>query len=54
MPGFCYEKHFGGVFYIFLRGVDREKGTEFGIYKDLPDKNFVDTLLKELILGNRN
>jgi exodeoxyribonuclease V beta subunit len=49
MPEFCYEKHFGGVFYIFLRGVDSEKGTEFGIYKDLPDKDFVDALGKRLI-----
>jgi exodeoxyribonuclease V beta subunit len=49
IPGFCYEKHFGGVFYIFLRGVDPEKGSEYGIYKALPDKDFVDALGKWLI-----
>ena len=49
VPGFCYEKHFGGVFYIFLRGVNPEKSPEFGIYKDLPDKDFVDALGKWLI-----
>ena len=50
VPGFCYEKHFGGVFYIFLRGVNSEKGMEYGVYKDLPDKNFVDALKRALIL----
>ncbi|MEJ2657531.1 MAG: hypothetical protein P8012_10085, partial [Desulfobacterales bacterium] len=49
MPGFCYEEHFGGVFYIFLRGVDPAKGTEYGIYKDLPDKSLVEALGKWLI-----
>ena len=49
IPGFSYEKHFGGVFYIFLRGVDADKGAEFGIYKDLPDKNFVVELGKYLM-----
>jgi exodeoxyribonuclease V beta subunit len=49
IPGFCYEKHFGGVFYIFLRGVDSEKGMTYGIYKDLPDKKLVEALGKWLI-----
>ncbi len=34
LPGYSYEKHFGGVIYIFLRGVDPEKGNQFGIYRD--------------------
>jgi exodeoxyribonuclease V beta subunit len=50
MPEFSYERHFGGVFYIFIRGVGPDKGTEFGIYKDVPDAALVDALLKELIL----
>jgi exodeoxyribonuclease V beta subunit len=50
IPEFSYERHFGGVFYIFIRGVDPDKGTEFGIYKDVPDATLVDALLKELIL----
>lgn len=51
-PGFDYEKHFGGVFYIFIRGVDPERGPEFGIYKDLPDTDLVNALLKRLIPGH--
>ena len=50
IPEFSYERHFGGVFYIFIRGVDPDKGPEFGIYKDIPEKTLVDALLKELIL----
>lgn len=50
IPEFSYERHIGGVYYIFIRGVDPDKGPEFGIYKDIPDKTLVDALLKELIL----
>ena len=50
IPEFIYERHFGGVFYIFIRGVAPDKGSEFGIYNDFPDKTLVDALLKELIL----
>ncbi|MCW9096734.1 MAG: hypothetical protein OQJ93_05035, partial [Ignavibacteriaceae bacterium] len=53
IPKFSYERHFGGVFYIFIRGVDPEKGPEFGIYKDIPDKTLVDELLKALILNEQ-
>jgi exodeoxyribonuclease V beta subunit len=50
IPGFSYEKHFGGVFYIFLRGVDPEKNSEYGVYTDLPDKDLVEALIKALVL----
>ena len=36
VPGYDYEKHFGGVFYIFLRGVDAGKPGQ-GVYFDKPD-----------------
>jgi exodeoxyribonuclease V beta subunit len=35
VPGFRYETHFGGVFYIFLRGIDPER-PERGVFRDLP------------------
>ncbi|MGD9232996.1 MAG: exodeoxyribonuclease V subunit beta [Desulfobacterales bacterium] len=53
IPDFSYERHFGGIFYIFIRGVDPDKGPEFGIYKDIPDKTLVDALLKALILNEQ-
>ena len=46
---YLYETDFGGVFYIFIRGVDPDKGRAFGIYKDLPSFNLIDALGKALI-----
>ena len=34
LPGFDYEKHFGGVYYLFVRGI--RKDTNFGIYYHRP------------------
>ena len=51
IPDFSYERHFGGIFYIFIRGVDPDKGPEFGIYNDIPDKTLVNALLKAMILN---
>ncbi len=48
-PGYGYEDHFGGVFYIFLRGVDPVKGTDYGIYRDRPSSGLIDALRKTLI-----
>ena len=49
LPDYDYEKHFGGVFYIFLRGVDPESGPEFGIFRALPGKKLIEGLAKNLI-----
>jgi exodeoxyribonuclease V beta subunit len=49
LPGYKYETHFGGVYYIFLRGVNPDFGPEFGIYRDIPLKELVDELCKNLI-----
>ena len=49
VPDYAYERHFGGIFYIFLRGVDSETGPEFGVYRDVPKKELVDELCKTLI-----
>jgi exodeoxyribonuclease V beta subunit len=49
MPGYSYEKHFGGVFYIFLRGVKPEIGPEFGIYRDVPSPDLIEGLRKGLM-----
>jgi exodeoxyribonuclease V beta subunit len=34
LPGFDYEKHFGGVYYLFLRGM--RTGSSYGIYNHRP------------------
>ena len=50
-PGFQYESDFGGVFYIFLRGVDSRRGSQFGIYHDNPQPALMNALGKALIPG---
>jgi exodeoxyribonuclease V beta subunit len=47
--GYSFEKHFGGVLYLFARGVDSEKGT--GIYRARPDLNTIDNLAAGLLGG---
>lgn len=42
MPDFDYEKHFGGVIYLYLRGVRQGKDT--GVYTSKPAKEMIDKL----------
>ncbi|MEP1140850.1 MAG: hypothetical protein ABJH44_11585, partial [Balneola sp.] len=52
-PDFDYENEFGGVLYLFLRGVDSDKKNS-GIYFDCPSKKIIDELessMGELING---
>ncbi len=48
-PGYRYENDFGGVFYIFLRGVDASLGPEYGIFYDLPPPAFINALGRTLV-----
>jgi exodeoxyribonuclease V beta subunit len=43
-----YEKDFGGIFYIFLRGIDKTKGPDYGIYRDRPQKKLILEMEREL------
>ncbi|QXE89687.1 exodeoxyribonuclease V subunit beta [Geomonas subterranea] len=47
-----YDRHFGGVFYLFLRGID---GTGNGVFADRPPKEFIaelaGVLLPETVRG---
>jgi len=49
VQGYDYERDFGGVFYVFLRGVNPGKGPEFGVYRDKPARGLIETLSEELI-----
>ena len=49
MPGYSYEKHFGGVFYLFLRGLDPTR-PGLGIFHDRPSPALV-SALGELLAG---
>jgi exodeoxyribonuclease V beta subunit len=44
-----YDRHFGGVFYVFLRGVDPGKGPEFGIFRSKPRQELIDALTEEMM-----
>ncbi len=50
VPGYRYETHFGGVLYVFLRGVDPER-PDLGIYRDTPPAALVGELGSLLIAG---
>ncbi len=36
---YSYERHFGGVYYLFIRAMRPEHGPAYGVYFDLPDFN---------------
>ncbi len=49
VAGYVYEKMFGGVFYIFLRGVDPTMGEQYGVFSDRPSQKVVEKMSSELI-----
>jgi exodeoxyribonuclease V beta subunit len=51
LPEFRYERDFGGVFYLFLRGMDPARGPDFGVYRDRPSKSLIVTLDRYLAQG---
>ncbi|MBN2290266.1 MAG: PD-(D/E)XK nuclease family protein, partial [Candidatus Glassbacteria bacterium] len=44
VPDYRYDINFGGVYYIFLRGVDPSRGPHYGLYYDLPPAGLVGEL----------
>ena len=49
VPDYRYDRDFGGIIYVFLRGVDAKKGPEYGIYREKPDAGFIGELSDYLI-----
>ena len=49
LPGYSYEKHFGGLYYLFVRGIDPEKGSRFGVFRDRPSEALINGLVEALI-----
>lgn len=49
--GYNYKDSFGGIFYIFIRGVGDSKSPGSGIYYDLPDISLINRLGEALIPG---
>lgn len=49
LPGYSYRTHFGGVYYVFLRGVHAETTASHGIFRDFPSPATVKALREELM-----
>lgn len=47
--GYDYATHFGGVLYVFLRGVSPERGEACGFFRDLPPLEMIAELTQLLI-----
>ena len=44
IPEYQYSTHFGGVYYLFLRGMRPEHGSEYGVFYDRPSEALVHEL----------
>jgi exodeoxyribonuclease V beta subunit len=42
VPGYDYDSHFGGVRYLFLRGMRPETGLAAGVYAMRPSRAWID------------
>jgi exodeoxyribonuclease V beta subunit len=48
LPNYQYEQHFGGVFYLFVRGMRPEWGADYGVYYDRPEAQLIYELTRYL------
>jgi len=44
LPNYDYTTHFGGVYYLFLRGMRAAHGDAYGVYYAKPDKTLIEQL----------
>ena len=51
LPGYAYERHLGGIYYLFLRGMDPGRGPGAGVYRDRPPEALVLALDRHLATG---
>jgi exodeoxyribonuclease V beta subunit len=49
VKNYNYSTHFGGVIYVFLRGVNKEYGETAGFYRDHPSEELIRELTQLLI-----
>ena len=49
VAGYDYETHFGGVRYLFLRGIDPRLGGEYGVFSDRPPADLIRELTERLV-----
>lgn len=44
LKGYSYDRHFGGVYYLFLRGMKPSLGSTRGVYFDRPEASLIEAL----------
>jgi exodeoxyribonuclease V beta subunit len=49
LPEYDYERHFGGVFYLFVRGIEARSGDRYGVYRARPERNLIQELSDKLM-----
>jgi len=49
LPGYDYASYFGGVYYLFLRGIDQAAGPSHGIFRDRPPQGLIEELSAALV-----
>jgi exodeoxyribonuclease V beta subunit len=48
LPGYDYDRDFGGVYYLFARGMSAERGPVTGVFTDCPQRAMIGALLDVL------
>ncbi|MGM0632376.1 MAG: exodeoxyribonuclease V subunit beta [Pseudomonadota bacterium] len=48
LPDYDYERHFGGAFYFFLRGMRADRGASRGIWHRRPERTLIEELDRRL------
>ena len=48
LPDYSYAEHFGGVYYLFVRGMHPDHEQPYGIFYDRPDQCLIETLTETL------
>ncbi|MCB1858336.1 MAG: exodeoxyribonuclease V subunit beta [Gammaproteobacteria bacterium] len=41
---YTYDRHFGAVYYLFVRGMSPELGPDFGVYRTRPSKTLIEAM----------
>ena len=44
LKNYDYDTHFGGVFYLFIRGMHPKSGSQYGVFYDRPTRAAVSSL----------
>ena len=53
LPDYDYDQHIGGVYYLFLRGMRRASGTEYGVFYDKPEQALIEALDTQVFHAER-